>query len=325
MSKGLRIIAIAIVAIIVIIGGLFIYISNFLPNISAAQDLKVEITDERVERGKYLANHVMLCMDCHAERDFSLFAGPPKPGTLAAGGDVFDHSMGFPGVFVSKNITPFGIGDWTDGELFRLITTGVNRDGDPIFPVMPYMNYGKMDPEDIKSVIAYLRTLEPIETNHPESKADFPMNLIMRTIPAEADMQPMPSKSNIVEYGKYLTNAAACADCHTQFEKGKFVGELLAGGREFSLPDGSVMRTPNLTPHATGLANWTEEAFVNKFKAFVDSAYVPHPVKPGEFQTFMPWQMYGGMDVEDLKAIYAYLRSIPPVDNRVTLITTAKK
>ncbi|MBE2188164.1 MAG: c-type cytochrome [Candidatus Kapabacteria bacterium] len=325
MSKGLRIAAIAIVVIVVIIGGLVIYISNFLPNVGPAQDLKVEITDERVERGKYLANHVMLCMDCHAERDFSLFAGPPKPGTMAAGGDIFDHSMGFPGVFVSKNITPFGIGDWTDGELFRLITTGVNRDGDPIFPVMPYMNYGKMDPEDIKSVIAYLRTLRPIETNHPKSVADFPMNLIMRTIPTEADLQPMPSKSNVVEYGQYLTNAAACADCHTKFEKGEFVGELLAGGREFTFPDGTIMRTPNLTPHATGLQSWTEEAFVNKFKSFVDSAYVPHPVKPGEFQTFMPWQMYGGMDVEDLKAIYAYLRSIPPVDNKVTLITAAKK
>lgn len=258
-------------------------------------------------------------------KGFSIFAGPPKPGTEAAGGDVFDHSMGFPGVFVSANITPFGVGDWTDGELFRLITTGVNREGNPIFPVMPYMNYGKMDAEDIKSVIAYLRSLEPIETNHAKSKADFPMNLIMRTIPVEADLKPMPSKSNTIEYGKYLVNAAACADCHTKFEKGKFVGEPLAGGREFTFPDGTIMRTPNLTPHSTGLASWSEDVFVNKFKSFVDSSYVPHPVKPGDFQTMMPWIMYGGMEVEDLKAIYAYLRTLPPVDNKVTLITPAKK
>src|SRR5690606_14763866 len=99
-----------------------------------------------------------------------------------AGGDIFDHSMQFPGVFVSANITPSGIGEWTDGELYRLITTGVKRDGNPIFPIMPYQSYGKLDPEDIKSVIAYIRTLEPVETNHPVSKPDFPFSLIMRTI-----------------------------------------------------------------------------------------------------------------------------------------------
>jgi len=321
MKKVLRIITIVIVAIVVIIGGLLFYISNFLPNVGPAPDLKVEITDERVERGKYLAYHVMQCIDCHAVRDFSLFAGPPKPGTEAAGGEVFDHAMGFPGVFISANITPYGIGEWTDGELFRLITTGVKKDGNPIFPVMPYHSYGKMDEEDIKSVIAYLRTLEPVMTNHPKSKADFPLNFIMRTFPQKAELKPMPSKSDRVKYGEYLTTAGACGDCHTKFEKGEFIGEWLAGGREFTFPDGSILRTPNLTPHSTGIGNWTEEFFIMRFKTYADSGYVPHKVQPGEMQTIMPWIMYAGMTEEDLGAIYTYLRSLPPVNNRVTLFT----
>lgn len=98
--------------------------------------------------------------------------------------------MGFPGVFISSNITPAGIGDWTDGELFRLITTGVKRDGTPIFPVMPYMNYGKMDEEDIKSVIAYIRTLEPVQTNHPVSKADFPFSMTFGQFPKKLSPHP---------------------------------------------------------------------------------------------------------------------------------------
>ncbi len=323
MKKVLRILTIVIVAVVVIVGGLLVYVSNFLPNVGPAQDMKIELTEARIARGKYLTYHVMLCIDCHAVRDFSLFAGPPKPGTEASGGEVFDHTMGFPGVFISANITPYGVGDWTDGELFRLITTGVKKDGNPIFPVMPYHSYGKLDEEDIKSVIAYLRTLEPVMTSHPKSKADFPLNFIMRTFPRKAELKPMPAKSDRVKYGEYLTTAAACGDCHTKFEKGEFTGEWLAGGREFTFPDGSILRTPNLTPHSTGLAEWTEEFFIMKFKAYANGSFVPHKVQPGEMQTIMPWIMYAGMTEEDLGAIYAYLRSLPPINNKVTLYTSA--
>jgi mono/diheme cytochrome c family protein len=325
MKKAVKITLFVLGFLILAAVGAFTYVSLALPNVGPAPDLRVEITPERVERGKYLANHVMLCMDCHAVRDWSLFGGPPTPGTEGAGGDVFDQSMGFPGVFVASNITPGGVGDWTDGELFRLITSGVKKDGTPIFPIMPYMNYGKMDEEDIKSVIAYIRTLEPVLTNHPVSKAEFPFSMILRTIPKKATPAAMPSPVDQVAYGGYLVNAGACADCHTAFEKGKYVGELLAGGRSFQYPDGSIVTSSNLTPHETGLKNWTKDAFVQRFKAYTDSTYVHVKVQPGEFQTFMPWQMYGGMQVEDLEAIYAYLMTLEPVDNPVERFVPASK
>jgi mono/diheme cytochrome c family protein len=293
-----------------------VYISLALPNVGPApDDYRVEITTEKVAHGKYLAYHVMMCMDCHAQRDFTTFSGPPIPATIGAGGERFDHSMGFPGVFISKNITPYGIGDWTDGELFRVITTGVTKDGEPLFPVMPYDSYGKLDSADIEAVIAFLRTLEPVETSHPGSKADFPFNLIMRTIPQKASLGKKPDPSDQVAYGKYLVTAGACGDCHTRFEGGSFTGEWLAGGRIFEFPDG-ILTSPNLTPHSSGLANWSEDMFVQRFKSYQHADQLKK-VAQGDMQTIMPWAMYAGMKEEDLKAIYAYLYTLEPVENHI--------
>lgn len=326
MKKLVKILAIAIIGIVFVVLLLAGYVSVALPDVGDPPDLKVEITSEKIERGRYLAFHVMMCADCHAERDFSIFSGPPAHGTEFVGGDVFDQSMGFPGRFVSANITPFGIGDWTDGELFRLITTGVKRDGDPIFPVMPYHSFGKLDPQDIESVIAYLRTLDPVEKQHDLSEPDFPVNLVMRTMPAKPQFTELPSPDDRVAYGKYMFTAAACGDCHTKFENGEFVGPMAGGGRLFELPAGKL-RTPNLTPHETGLKKYTREAFINRFKSYSDQATLAK-VKPGDFQTMMPWFMYSGMTEQDLGAIYDFLQTLAPYDNSVEVFTpniSAKK
>jgi len=323
MKRVLRLFGIILTGLLILLIAVVGYISIALPNVGKAPEITVEVNDEQVARGKYLAYHVMQCVDCHSVRDFGLFSAPPMPGTELAGGERFDHSMGFPGVFISPNITPAGIGDWTDGELFRLITTGVKKDGNPIFPVMPYHNYGKMDEEDIKAVIAYIRSVEPVETDHPKSKADFPFNLILRTMPQTAVFEKKPNPMDQIEYGKYMVNAAACSECHTRFENGKFTGEFLAGGREFAFPDGSILRSVNLTPDETGLKHWTEEMFIQKFKSYADSNMVIQSVQPGEYQTIMPWMMYAGLSEEDLSAIYAYLQSLPPVDNQVERFTAA--
>lgn len=317
MKKFLRITAYIATAVILLIVVAATYVTVALPNVGPApEDLVVEITPEKVAHGKYMAYHVMMCVDCHSVRDFSQFSGPPVQNTLTAGGEIFDQSMGFPGVFISPNITPYGIGDWTDGEIFRLITTGVRKDGSPIFPVMPYHSYGTADAEDIESVIAFLRTLDPIETDHPKSKADFPFNLILRTLPEKAQLTKKPSPSDQVAYGGYLVNAAACADCHTKFEGGDFVGEKLAGGRSFEFP-GGVLTSPNLTPHESGIGNWTKDMFVQRFKMYENEHLTAPEVKPGEFQTIMPWVMYAGMKEPDLESIFAYLKSLKPVENYV--------
>lgn len=318
--KLLRILLYSVLVVLIFVGGFLIYLKALLPNVDPPPEITVDLSRENVERGKYLANHVMLCMDCHAQRDWSTFAAPPKPGTLGAGGERFDQMMGFPGKFVSPNITPAKLSTWTDGEIFRAITTGVSKNGRALFNVMPYQHYGKMDPEDIKSVIAYLRTLDPVEYEPEKSTADFPMNFIINTLPQPAQLVSKPDPRNLMAYGEYLVNAAACYDCHTKQEKGTFIGEPFAGGMEFAFPDGTILRSANITPHQTGIGNWTEEQFISRFKQYTDSSYIPPKVKAGEFQTVMPWLMYADMDTNDLKAMFAYLQSVQPQENTVQLI-----
>ncbi len=307
------------VVLVMLLSGLA-YVSLALPDLDDAPALQVEATPERIANGAYLANHVLVCVDCHSKRDFSLFAGPVVPGTLGQGGEVFNEDLGFPGTFYSKNITPYGIKDWTDGELFRVITTGVTKDGTAIFPVMPYTHYGHMDPEDIKDVIAYLRTLSPIPNDVPKSEASFPFNFILNTIPVEATPVTRPPLDDTLAYGRYLAFSAGCFECHTKpdAQGKKLPGMDFAGGWEMSVGNGHVVTTANITPDPeTGIGNWTEEVFVSRFKAYADSSYSPEPVVPGAFQTIMPWVMYAGMKEEDLKAIFAYLQSVEPITHKI--------
>jgi hypothetical protein len=322
-NKFVKLLVYFLLIVVVLIAGLLTYVKTMLPNVGKAPKLKVEITPQKIERGKYLANHVNVCMDCHSSRDWSTFAGPMVEGTQGKGGEVFNEDLGFPGKFVASNITPYNLKNWTDGEIFRAITCGVGKDGRALFPIMPHPNFGKMDEQDIHAVIAYIRSLKPIENNTMASVANFPMNFIINTIPQPAAFTKMPPKTNKVAYGKYLVNAASCNDCHTKQDKGKFVGEPFAGGFEFKFPDGSIVRSMNITPDPTGIGSWDKETFVQKFKMYCDSGYVPQKIKAGEYQSVMPWTMYAGMTTEDLEAIYDYLKTLKPVNSTIERFTPA--
>lgn len=316
-----------LIIVIVVIAVLLSYIKFALPNVGAAPDLHVTITPERVQHGAYLANHVSLCMDCHSTRDWSKFSGPMIPGTNGKGGELFNEKVGFPGTFYSKNITPANLKDWTDGEVFRTITTGVDKFGDALFPVMPYHYYGKMDKEDIYDIIAYIRSLPPIENKVPDRKIDFPMNFIVNTIPVKASFTVKPPKSDTIKYGAYLVNAAACMECHTPVKKGQVIPELaFSGGRDFHMPNG-VVNSANITSDkGTGIGGWTAEQFVARFKAYTDPANTPVMGTAG-VNTIMPWAMMAGMDTSDLRSIYAYLQTVKPIKNEVVhfVVKTDKK
>lgn len=306
------------VLVIVIAAGLA-YIRLVLPNVGKPENLVITATPEMVARGAYLANHVTVCIDCHSKRDWSKFSGPLIDGTEGMGGDAFTKEFGFPGTFYAKNITPAGIGEWTDGELLRAISCGVSRDRKAFFPVMPYPYYAHMDKDDIIAIIAYIRTLKPIKNDVPASEPAFPFNLILNTIPQDAAFTHKPAKAINAAYGAYIVNAAGCAECHTNAVKGKKVeGMDFAGGREFVIPGPKKIVSSNITPDKeTGIGYWTEDAFVSKFKAFEDKSKLADYKSPKDYQSMMPWSMYAGMDSTDLKAIFAYLKSLKPIHNKV--------
>lgn len=312
-----------IIAVLFLSG--IIYFNSSYPKVITKKNIKIEQTAERVERGKYLVNHVAACIDCHSSRDYTLYTAPMIKGTEGIGGERFGEEMGFPGNIYAKNITPSNLKDWTDSELLNAITAGINKDGKALFPVMPYPNYAQMNIEDIKDIIAYIRTLKPVENNVPETELNFPMNFIVKTIPADYNSKPKPNRSDSINYGKYLITLAACFDCHSPADHGKVIeGKEYSGGNEFSLPSGKL-KSANITPDKlTGIGSWTKDTFIKRFKAFTDSSRIYKLDFSKDFQTIMPWTLYAGMKEEDLGAIYDYLRSIKPVYNKVTVFTPSK-
>jgi mono/diheme cytochrome c family protein len=323
MRKAMRVILFILLAVILLAGGLICYVKAALPNVGAPQTLAVQLTPGRLARGEYLANHVAACMDCHSGRDWSIYAGPTKPGTFGAGGEKFGKEIGFPGTLYSRNITPYGIGSWTDGELFRAITTGVNKEGHALFPLMDYHSYGRMDPEDIMSIIAYIRTLPAVKSEIPARQLDFPLNLLVNTFPSKANPEKIPDSNNTMIYGRYLTTMADCIECHSKVNKGSRIqGSEFGGGRTFDFPNGTVVTSANITPDKeTGIGNWDRSLFIRKFRQYADSSYQPKPTGPNDFNTTMPWLAYSKMREKDLAAIYVYLQTVKPLHNAVTTFT----
>jgi hypothetical protein len=320
MKKILRIVGILAAILIVIIAGVVAYFFLYYPNVDKAPQLTVERTSERIERGRYLANQVSGCLGCHSTRNDDYFAGPIIKGTEGKGGERFGPEFGLPGVLYASNITPSGIGSLTDGELLRAITSGVRKDNSVLFPLMPYPHFTKMSDEDLYSIIAYIRTLKPIPNDIPKSSINFPVSMFIRAVPSTHVSVPQPDSISKADYGDYLVNAAgACSACHTQMDKGgPKKGMVFAGGNEFRIPAG-IIRSANITPdEETGIGYWTEDLFVDRFKFYASaSSQTLDPKKVG-YYTVMPWTMYGGMSEDDLRAIYAYLRTLPPVHNAVT-------
>ncbi len=311
-----------IVLVIVVAGCGLAYLFANYPNVPPATNVTLPKDPDTLARGKYLTEHVAMCLDCHSERDFSHFAGPQKAGTMGKGGERFDGpTAGVPGVIFAPNITPSGVGAYSDGELMRAVTTGVARDGRALFPMMPYPNYGRVAEDDVKAILAYVRTLKAIENHPPERTLDVPVNLIVRTIPRPASFTARPSPSDRVKYGEYMITMAGCGECHTpRDDRGQLVpGMDFAGGTQFAHPElGYRVRSANITPDAdSGIGSWTEEQFINKFKGFESPDGRVLSNDEQRQNTAMPWTAYAGMTRDDLSAIYAYLRTQKPVNHRV--------
>ena len=248
----------AVVALAVV-GG-FSYLFLALPRVAPPVTLQVPRTPERIARGQYLSRHVAGCSDCHGERDWTKYSAPQMREREGHGGMAFRIGVG---TLYAPNITPVRLSTWTDGEVLRAMTSGVSKDGSPLFPLMPYDAYRQMSREDAESIIAFIRTLPPVARDVPRSKLNFPMNLIVRTMPSPASPLPekAPDPSDRLAYGRYLTTIASCVTCHTMMERGQPVpGMAFAGGLEFHTRSGGVQYSANITSDVeTGIGRWTEE------------------------------------------------------------------
>jgi len=275
-----------------------------------------------LDRGQYLVEHVAGCIDCHSKRDFTKYSGPVMPGSEYGGGLVFDQHFGLPGSITSRNITPdneTGIGTWTDADILKAITQGISKNGDTLFPIMPYVSYNHMAKSDLLSIIAYIRTVKPIKNKIPQRQLMVPIAMMYpaKALQPSVDNNMMPSEADKVAYGGYLIGVADCVTCHSPLTQHgpDVMGRPFAGGYTFELPTNKV-QSANISPDsATGIGTWTEERFMNKFLPYREEK--GYNYDPGHQNTIMPLSILAGMTDSDLKAIYAYLRTVKPMTNMV--------
>ena len=307
---------------IVVATSIVAYLTSCNNNTDKSADNKTSDSLKKVlVRGEYLATHVALCIECHSSHDMSKYSGPIIPGTEGGGGFAFDQKLGLPGVVYGRNITPdsaTGIGTWSDAEVLRAVTQGISKNGDTLFPLMPYPHMNRMAKDDIMSIIAYIRTLKPISNKVPARQLLVPISAVYpgQFLQPSIDGNVRPPESDKVKYGEYLTTMADCGTCHSPLTpQGPDVTRMFIGGYTFDLGTNKVT-SANITPDsATGIGLWTEAMFVDKFAKYRDHKLID--VDPSTQNTIMPLSLYAGMTDEDLKAIYAYLRSVKPVSNKI--------
>jgi len=304
-------------ALLLIVAGALIYFFNRYPEVQSPPYIQVVSTPEKIQRGEYLAKHVAGCLYCHASRNSKLFSDPVIPGTEGKGGLFLDLPIG---KIYTPNITPHALSSWSDGEIVRAVTSGVNKDGKALFAIMPYARYRSLTQDDLISIIAYIRTLPPINYDPPRTKLGFPMNLIVRTMPKPSAIHGSP----INDRGLYLVTIASCSECHTpkDDQHKNLPGMDFAGGEPF----GNGVHAANITPDPeTGIGKWSKADFINAFKRFDSAAARNILITEGTPNSPMPWTSFAGMTEEDLGAIYDYLRTVPAVKHPVRRFNIVKK
>jgi mono/diheme cytochrome c family protein len=300
-----------VVLFLIALAGVPAYFYGAYPRMRAAPEMKAVATPEALARGRYLVESVG-CVQCHSPVDRSKPGDAPIEEKRFAG-RVFTREEGFPGTIVAPNISPDsvqGIGGWTDGEVARAIREGVSRDGRPLFPLMNYPAYKDFTDADTLAIIAYLRAQKPVPSSLEETKLDFPVNMIVRTMPQPLTETPRGLGAPGVERGQRLMNVMLCGECHTPREKGQpKPGLELAGGAPFAGPWGTVYAA-NITSHpSAGLGAYSNEDLVRVFREGKNRSGRPLWV--------MPWTASRNLSDEDLDSLILALRQVPANPNLV--------
>lgn len=278
-------------------------------------DLKASTDPEVIARGEYLVRGPAHCSQCHSGTDRN---APEQVLTEPLHGGM-EFAMGPLGSLFARNLTSdaeTGIGRRTDAELARVLRTGVLPEGE----LSVFMRYSaaNLSDEDVIAVISYLRATEPVRNEVPNRQLTTLGLIIVRLafpemLPRAADVPVgVPAgEEPSVERGEYLAeNVMLCNACHTEYDPATFepTGPKGGGGLvEVSKGDDTDMEywPPNLTSHPTGVTGkLDEDAFLARIRA-------------GRAHTtsIMPWENFGQATDADLRSVYRYLKSLPPVDN----------
>lgn len=254
----------------------------------AVEQVAIPTDAAAVGRGQRLATSIGQCVDCHGDN-------------LA--GKEFLNAPGI-GVFYSANLTSGegGVGrTFTDADWVRALRHGVGQDGKPLL-IMPAQGYNALSPEDLGALIAYVKSVPPVDNVLPESdiqilgRALFVAGQIdgyaAETIDHSAPIAPAPPMGATREYGQYLVRVGGCVDCH---------GANLSGGPMTGAPP-DVPPASNITPGGE-ISAWTDAQFIETMRTGVNPA-------GKQLHPFMPYKYLGRLSDDELKAIFLYLESL---------------
>jgi len=270
-------------------------------------------TPEEIARGKYIFGATGGC-GCH-----TVAKGPTN-----AGGRKYDAPFGS---VYSSNITPdikTGIGGWTDEQIMTAIRLGRRPNGERIVPVHPYTSYNGMAEDDLRALVAFLRTVPPVNRANTPRKISIPLfesvflPAWLMTFAANETPPPAAPLSGVAR-GEYLSRAVGhCGECHTPRSAMTMAldnSRFLAGNPKKTGPEGQL--TPNITPDkATGLGDWTEE----QIATYLGTGNRPDgDVAGGLMGEMIQGTLAGYKDLTkaDLQAVAKYLKSIPAVKNKI--------
>jgi mono/diheme cytochrome c family protein len=311
-GKWLGIILLSLVVLLVIAISLTIGWRPILgPSARALSSPTFEHTPQRLERGRYIATALSGCIYCHTPHNWSAADTPYLEGKEGAG-ELLPYA-GLPGRIVASNLTPdpdTGAGRWTDDQFARGIREGIGHDGRALFPIMPYGHFQKMSDEDVASVVVYLRSLPSVRNPLPTTEMVFPVKYLIRNAPEPITVPVIDGlPSDPVKRGEQLINLGGCTDCHSPQMRGQTLPGLdFAGGFPLEGPWGYVAAA-NITPDATGIPYYDEALFVEVMRT--------GKVKARTLSPLMPIKVYKNLSDDDLKAMFAYLRTVKPAKHRV--------
>jgi mono/diheme cytochrome c family protein len=277
-------------------------------------------TPERLARGKYLVEGLLQCPACHSENNFSKRPVEVLPGRKL-GGFVFPNvELGLPkpNRVVAPNISSdpeYGAGRWKDAVFVRALRQGIGHDGRTLFPLMPYFYFRALSDEDLASVIVYERSVAPVHIKRPKTYLTEQLSKAFQPLPPLAHV-PEPDHSNPVKYGEYLVAGGHCDGCHTPEDKeGNPIPELrFAGGSPLvGHWEGKkkliTVNALNLTPDASGISYFDDATFIEVIR---NGGFKTRPLS-----NIMPWAFFRHLTDDDLKAMFAYLRTQKPVCHNV--------
>ena len=256
-----------------------------------------------VARGEYLTRAAD-CAACHTAP-----GGKPFTGGLA-------FKLPMIGTIYSTNITPdqeTGIGSWSDEEFLKALHQGIGKGGKHLYPAFPYTSYALMADSDVLAIKAYLLTLKPVKYTPSPNDVSFPFNqrylmmfwnVLFKPLHRFRPNEDQPAGWN---RGAYLVEALGhCGDCHTPRNllfavnnKRKFAGAIIQGWKAY-----------NITPdHDWGIGSWSDE----QLQGYLSAGHAEGRGSAGGPMSEVVDNCLRYLSAPDIKAIMAYLKSVPDI------------